>query len=217
MWDKLMNTNWWEMFVKFVFEGIRKIIIIIANLIIRVRQFAADGEWSKKHLSFVREGVKFKLIVKSHDDFVAEIQEKIDSFKKKDKEEKYIKYALEQALGGCMYIVISKGEKFVQFWTGRGKLDFDFPMVKDNENKKYYYQVMGLLADMGFVRNTFSPPSVSFGQGSSYNTYSLEEGVGIRTITGFFKKMTPEATQFTMKMFGEIYRKKKDKLEIVVG
>lgn len=183
-----------------------------------VKNYVLKGEFEKKHIVFQKEGNQLKLVIKNHDDFVEEIQEKIDSFKKKDLEEEFINSALQQALGGCVHIVISKGEKFVQYWTNHGRLDFDFPIKKGNGNKKYYFQVIGLLATMDFVRDSFVPSPFPRITGIKPNhTYKIEESGEIKTITGYFNKMIPEASMFTLKMFEEIFKEKKGKLVIRVG
>lgn len=202
-----------EMVKKYFYKGFNWLIIQYY----RVKSYVFWGEFEKKHFLLEKKGSQIRLMIKNHVDFIEEVRGNIDSFKKKKDEEKYIKYALEQALGGCVYIVISKGEKFVQFWTGRGRLDYDFPIKKGNSNKKYYYQVLGLLADMDFVRDSFVPSNMPSFTGIKPNySYKVEDDGKMKTITAYFKRMVPEATEFTMKMFGEIYREKKGELEIKV-
>lgn len=183
----------------------------------RLRSYVFRGEYGKKHIIFQKEGSQIKISLVNHDDFVEEKQKKIDDFKKKENETKYIQFALEQAIDGCNYIIISKGELFVQFWISRGNLDFDFPINTVNGNRKYYYQVMGLLADMDFVRNTFTPSVLIFMDPPKYNRYKVESVGDLKKITGYFKKRVGSATDFTMMMFKEVYKAKKGKLKIEVG
>jgi len=195
-----------------------KIAFLIFDLYYWVKNYVLRGEFEKKHIVFQKEGSQFKLVIKSHEDFVEEIQERIDDFKQKGDEEEYIKYALEQALEGCVYIIISKGERFVQFWTGRGRLDFDFQVKNNKTFKPYYYQIIGMLADIDFVRDSFVPspfPTITGIKPS--HTYKIEESGDIKTITGYFNKLIPEASVFTLKVFEEIFKEKKGKLEIKVG
>lgn len=183
----------------------------------RLRSYVFRGEYSKKHIIFQKEGSQIKISIKSHDEFVEEKQAKIDNFKKRENEAKYIQFALEQAIDGCNFIIISKGELFVQFWISRGRLDFDFPINTVNGNKKYYYQVIGLLADMDFVRNTFAPSGLTFTDSSKYNKYKVEVVGGLKKITGYFKKRVAQATDFTVIMFKEIYKSRKEEVKIEVG
>lgn len=190
----------------------------VLNQYYRIKNYIFWGEFERKHFVFKKEGSQISILLQDHDDFVENIQNKIDGYKRKKDEKKYIKYALEQSLEGCMYIVFSKGEKFVQFWTNHGRLDFDFPIKKGNGNAKYYYQVIGLLATMDFVRDSFVPSQIpTITKIMPNHTYKVEDDGEIKTITGYFNRMVPEATDLTMKMFGEIYKEKKGKLEIKVG
>lgn len=183
----------------------------------RLKNYVFRGEYSKKHIIFQKEGSQLKISFISHDDFVKEKQKKIDDFKKKENEAKYIEFAFEQAIEGCNYVIFSKGEKYVQFWTGRGKLDFEFLADKVSGNKKYYYQMMGLLADMDFVRNTFAPSGLTFTEPSKYNKYKVESVGDLKKITAYFKKRVGSATEFTMMMFKEVYKTKGGDLKIEVG
>lgn len=198
---------------KYFYKG----VYWIFDIYYRLRNYVFRGEYSKKHIIFRKEGSQLKVSLVNHDDFVEEKQKKIDDFKKKENEAKYIQFALEQAIDGCNYVIFSKGKYFVQFWTSRGKLDFDFFVNKVNGNKKYYYQVMGLLAEMDFVKNTFAPSGLTFTDPSKYNKYKVEVEGDLKKITGYFKKEVGLATDFTMMMFKEIYKAKKGNLKIELG
>ena len=75
----------------------------------QLKGYIFRGEYSKKHIIFQKEGSQLKISFKSHDDFVDEKQAKIDGFKKKANEAKYIRFALEQAIDGCNYIKLWPG------------------------------------------------------------------------------------------------------------
>lgn len=91
-------------------------------------------------------------------------------------------------------------------------------MNKVNRNKKYYYQVIGLLADMDFVRKGLIPSrSLTLDGFSVSNIYRVETEGDLKKITAYFKKRTEQATDFTLIMFKEIYKTKKDNLRIEVG
>ncbi|KKQ48878.1 MAG: hypothetical protein US68_C0022G0008 [Candidatus Shapirobacteria bacterium GW2011_GWE1_38_10] len=177
-----------------------------------------SGEFDKKHIIFQKEGSQYRIMIKSHGVFTIEKLKIIEAFKNKKSEKQYIKFALEQALGGCNYIVINKGKYYVQFWTSRGHLDYNFPMIRRSGNRPYYYQMIGLLAEMDFVRDSFVPSSIPTFTGVTKNfTYKVDKNDELSRITGYFCKRVDQATEFTLRMFNEIYKIKKGKLKIEVG
>lgn len=204
--------------MKTVEKNLLKIAFYIFDLYDRLKSYIFRGDYNKKHIIFQKDGGQIKVSFKSHDDFVEEKQEKIDGFGKKTNEAKYIQFALEQAIDGCNYIIFSKGEKYVQFWTSRGKLDFEFLASKVNGNKKHYYSVMGLLAEMDFVRDSFVPSQIpTFTSVSQNHVYKVESVGDLKKITAYFKKRVEQATEFTVMMFKQIYKTKKGNLKIEVG
>ena len=201
-----------EWVTKIFYKG----VYLIAYAVNWLENFIFRGELMRKHFWFRKDGNSIRLVIKNHDEFAEGVQNRIDNFKDKKDEMKYITYALEKALTGCIYIVFLRGKKSVEFWAYRGKLEFTFSIDKKNGNKKYYYSVLGLLAEMDFVSNTFVPEQVFFVKTKPYHTYKMEYSGGTKTISGRFHKMAPEAALFTMKMFEEIYKDKKSELEIRV-
>ena len=195
-----------------------KIFYWLLNQYYRLKNYIFWGEFRRKHFIFQKKGSEFRILVQDHYDFVEDIQKKINKYKHKSNEKKYVKYALEKSLEGCMYIIITKGEKFVQFWTNHGRFDFDFPINKENGNAKYFYQTIGLLATMDFVRDSFVPSQIpTITKIMPYHTYKIEDDGKLKTVSAYFKRMVPEATEVTMKMFKEVYKIKKGKLKIEVG
>ena len=161
-----------------------------------------------------KDGGQIKIVVKDHAQFVAEKQKIIDAYRYKNNEEKYIRFALKQAVDGCNYLSLVKNDKCLNFWTSNGKIRLDLPMCKHFKNEKYYYPVLGLLAHMGFVRRSLVPYSLG---PTKYNIYKIEVSGNITTIKGYFKKWMEGAIEFTMIMFEEIYKTKKGEMKIRVG
>lgn len=218
VWNKLIKTNWWEKFLKFVFEGLRKIHVWIATLIYKVRQFMADGEWTKQHFSFVKEGNKFRFVVKSHEEFVSDVEFAIDKYKGKRWGKKFIKFVLEQALSGCNFVIFESDGLFVQFWTAKGRLEMDIPLIKGNGLRKYYYTVMGLLTDMNYFKYPFTRTGIpTFLKVPEHYTFRVDEMDDFTKITGYFGKRTDQAVEFVGRMFREVYEVKSKLLEIKVG
>jgi hypothetical protein len=218
MWDKLMNTNWWEKFVKFLFEGLRKILVLVSNLIFRIQAYVHSGEWTKQHISFVKEGNKIRFVVKSHDDFVDEVEIEIAKYKGKRWGKKFIKFVLEQALSGCNFVLIESDNVFVQFWTGRSRLEMDIPLVKGNGLRKYYYTVIGLLTDMNYFKYPFTRTGIpTILKVPEHFTFRVDEEEGFTKVIGYFDKRTDQAVEFVDRLFREVYEVKNKVLEIKVG
>lgn len=218
MWDKLMNTNWWDKFVKFVFEGLRMVMVWVGNLIVGVKAYVHRGEWTKQHLSFVKEGNKFKFVIKNHDDFVDEVEIEIAKYKGKRWGKKFIKYILELSLSGCNFVVFECDNVFVQFWTGSGRLEMDIPLVKGNGLRKYYYTVIGLLTDMNYFKYPFTRTSIpTILRVPEHFTFRVDEGEGFTKVVGFFDKRTDQAVEFVDRLFREVYEVKRGVMEIKVG
>lgn len=218
MWDKLMNTNWWEKFVKFVFVGLKKVLILLTSLVYRIQAFAKSGEWTKKHFTFVKDGNKYKLIIKSHDDFVEDVEIEIAKYKGRRWGKKFIEYILELSLTGCNFVIFECDNVFVQFWTGRGKLEMDIPLVKGNGLRKYYYTVIGLLTDMNYFKYPFTRTGIpTFLKIPEHFTFRVDEGEGFTKVVGFFDKRTDQAVEFVDRLFREVYEVKKRVFEITIG
>jgi len=108
---------------------------------------------NRHHLTieFVDRQLKVKL--QKHHEYVEEVQEILDKVRKKYRPKKFITYAIEKSKD-CNYVVFTcgPGDKFLQFWQGDGKIVLDYPILKTNELGRYKYQVLGLLAEMGFYK-----------------------------------------------------------------
>lgn len=218
LWNKLIKTNWWEKFLRLVFVSLRKIHVWIATLIYKVRQFMADGEWTKQHFSFVKEGNKFRFVVKSHEEFVSDVEIAIASYKGKRCGKKFISFVLEQAMSGCNFVIFESDGLFVQFWTAKGRLEMDIPLVKGNGLKKYYYAVIGLLTDMNYFKYPFTRTGMpTFLKVPEHYTFRVDEVDDYTKITGYFDKRTDQAVEFVDRLFSEVYEVKGRSLKISVG
>lgn len=204
--------------MKTVEKYLKIVVFWIFDQYYRIRVYIFRGEYDKKHIIFQKDGSQIKISIKSHEDFVEEKQKKIDNFKKKKNEAEYVQLALEEAIDGCNFIIISKGKQFVQFWTGKGKLDFNFPTIKTSGNRPYYYQTLGLLADMNFIPESLAYTRVFFFKlASKNNSYAVNKNDELSRIYGYFGKQTDLATEFVLRMFKEIYKTKKGKMKIELG
>lgn len=111
--------------------------------------------FDKTHMTFSYKDGKFQITTISHEDFVKISQTKINKLLREKDLEKFIQGALVEALDGCNSVIFDKKDDdniFIQFWTGRKRLEFDFCANKNNRLKKYYYEVLGILADQGIAK-----------------------------------------------------------------
>jgi len=216
--DKLMNTNWWEKFVKFVFDILLMVYVWIMTTVVKVRQYMADGEWTKQHLSFVKEGNRFNLVVKDHVDFVEEVEIEIAKYRGKRWGKKFIRYVLGVALSGCNFVTFECDDMFCQFWTARGRLQMDIPFAKGNGLKKYYYSVMGLLTDMNYFKYPFTRTGITtILKVPEHFTFRVDEEEKFIKIVGFFDKRVDQAVEFVDRLFREVYVVKKGMFKVSAG
>jgi len=179
------------------------------------------GDFRKKHISISREGYQLKLTVKNHHPFIREKQRLIKKYLKTHTEEESIRFALKEAIDGCTCVDFTKDNKSVHFWLTRGNLDFFLTHGLLSEFKpyrKYHYSVIGLLAEFDFVKDTFGSSVLpSIFSAPRHYIYKIEDHLVYKKITGYFHKRVDQATEFTMKLFKEVYKVKKGKLKVEVG
>ena len=216
--DKFMQVNWWEKFVELVAMVVKTIFIWIMTGVYKVQQYVASGEWSKQHLSFIKEGNRFKLVVKDHFDFVEEVEIEIAKYQGKRWGKRFIKYILGLALSGCNFVIFECDDVFCQFWTAKGRLEMDIPFSKGNGLKRYYYSVMGLLTDMNYFKYPFTRTGIpTILSVPEHFTFRVDEEEKFIKIVGFFDKRTDQAVEFVDRLFREVYAVKKGMFKVSVG
>lgn len=204
--------------MKTVEKYLYKISYWIFDQYYRVRGYMFRGEYDKKHIIFQKDGSQIKISIKNHEDFVEEKQKKIDDFKKKKNESEYIQFALKEAIDGCNFVVFIKEKRIVQFWTGKGRLDFYFPLKAKYGNKPYYYQTLGLLVDMNFLPDSVvATRAFSFRLSTKDSSYQIVKDGELSMLSGYFGKQTVLGAEFVLRMFKEIYKTKKGEVKIEVG
>lgn len=177
-----------------------------------------QGVYTKKHVFLEKDNGTLKLRVLEHEEFLEEKEKQLKVFKNKNNEVEYIRHAMELALDGCNFVIFIKGEKFVQFWTSRKKLDYNFPVSKGNDNEKYFLATLGLLSDMDFVRRDLMDIHFSmFENDPKPYKYVIDRESPADRITGYFNGRVDQATEFTQRMFREVYKCDKEKLKINLG
>lgn len=169
------------------------------------------SNFKKKHFSFGFVNGKLQITYTKHEDFIASIQKKINSLDKKNRLD-FVKQALAFALDGCNFIIFSPEDcenKFVQFWTGEHCLKYNFCAIKTNGLKKYFYSILGLLSEYGYINKKFIT-----GNGKGF--YEIEKSKDMINVYADFGKNTESTAEFVEEVFKKIYKIGTKKLEVKV-
>lgn len=165
--------------------------------------------FDKTHMTFSYDGGKLQISKTSHKDFIKIAQRKINKLSGENDLERLIQGALEVALDGCNSVIFKKKGKdnrFVQFWTGKYCLEFDFFANKANGLKKYYYEVLGVLADQGISREVKR-------DGYVYELIKNKEVLGIQSDMG---KNIPLASRCIETIMTKVYKMKPSEIRATV-
>ena len=180
-------------------------IIKIRNAVFRYFYFS---NFEKKHVTYGFVNGKFQITSTSHEDFIAAIQSKINKLSGSNDHETFIRLALTEAIGGCNFIIFSPPDhdnKYVQFWTGDHTLKYDFCAIKTNGLKKYYYSVLGLLSESGFVNQ-----KIVTNVGKRF--FEIEKTKNQITVDANFGVDIESASKFTEAIYKQIYKVRGKKL-----
>lgn len=183
---------------------------------IRLKNYVFWGEMRKKHILIQKEGGQIKIVVKDHVEFVREKQEMINEYAKKRNENACIENAFEVAVDGCNMIFFDKDKYSLAYWIKGGRIQLDLSLSKRGGTMKYFYPILGVLADMGFVRSDFVTSGLTMTNPPKYNKYKVEKIRGGVRICGFFERWPGGAADFTKTVFNEIYKAKKGEMKITV-
>lgn len=192
---------------KVIKELLIKIVYFIFKIIAWVRQYLYFKNFEKKHITFGFVDGKLQITSINHEDFIKAVQQKINKLKTKDRKE-FIRLALLEALDGCNFIIFSpnrENNKYVQFWTGEHKLAYNFYANKANKLKRFYYSVVGLLSESGFVHQD-TPDYRGF------KVYKVDKNKECISVDANFKKDIDLAVEFIETIYKKIYKSKSNKL-----
>ncbi|MCX6726347.1 MAG: hypothetical protein NTY75_00830 [Candidatus Shapirobacteria bacterium] len=185
----------------------------IFKVITQIRNYLYFSNFTKKHYTYSLINGKLQITSTTHDDFVTAVQRKINQLAKTNSRTDFIKLALSESLTGCNFIIFSPaGEDcpYIQFWTGDHQLKFDFYANKTNHQTKYFYPLLGLLSETGFVnRNT---PDYR-----GFKTYKVDKGKDYVSVDANLKKDIDSAATITAAIFKDIYKIKDKRLAAKVG
>ena len=192
-------------------EILTKLIRIIFKIRNSLHQYFYYSNFEKKHVTYGFVNGKFQITYTKHEDFIDSVQKKINSLDKKNRLD-FVKQALALALDGCNFIIFSpEGNKnrFVQFWVAEHRLKYNFCYLQANGLKKYYYSILGLLSEYGYVNKKFVT-----GNGKGF--YEVEQDKFMTNIYADFGTNTDTTAEFVEKIFQSIYKIGSKKLEVKV-
>lgn len=194
-------------------EVMAKIWLWVERLRRQVAEFFYFQNFKKKHISIGWVNGSLSITSVNHEDMVAGIREKIEKLEGVKEREEFIGLALREALEGCNFIIFSlPGNKdvFVQFWTGRDRLEFDFCGNRINGLRKHYLALVGLLSEFGYVDGRID----NYQGKKKFKTVKTKS---FRSVDANFGRKVEEAARFTELVFRKIYKVKGKKLEIELG
>lgn len=166
----------------------------------RLRLFFYFLNFKKRHIWFEFERGRLKIRFLKHEDFIKLIKSRLANLKKL-KRGLFLTRALSEALGGCNFIIFwpkKNKNRFVQFWTGKGRLEFNFYANKRNGLDKYYYPLLGLLAEKGYARKEAAK--------NKKKVFKLQKGYQIVSIDVDFGREIIEAAEFINLVYKKIYK-----------
>ncbi len=127
------------------------------TIYLKARAWSQEQNFKGKHVSISFGGGILEATVTEHRDYTEALEKQIKVLQKTHKPREVIKYALKQAIDGCNFVIFQAKDnenRFIQFWTGKGKLDHDFPMSKSNGLHPYRLAITGLLTNLNFVKKS---------------------------------------------------------------
>lgn len=189
------------------------------RLVALINRLFQRDYYSQCHLSLHFEGLKPVATIQNHLGYVESIQEELNKtkFSKNNFEEKVSEIFWDTRF--CNYVCFSANDKFVQFWTGDSGLVLDFPMLPTNQLGTYYHQIMGVLSEIGFLReiHVFEPERFLWMYLSNQLKFRVMEENGNKIIRADFHKNYKLATRFTATVFRKIYKEPIGQIVISVG
>lgn len=109
------------------------------------------GGYTMFHVNLAFDGWKLKVQILEHDQVAKEKEIELNNLSIRLTPEKFVTKVLEDRRSYDFVIFITKRDKnFIQYWTSKGTIDFNFPMFKSNGLLKYEKGVTQLLEQHAF-------------------------------------------------------------------
>jgi len=156
----------------------------------------------RRHLTVGIVDGKLQITSLPHENYIVLTQEKLNQLSQTKSREQFIKLALTEAMSGCNYVIFSvagNDSMFIQFLTGNGKLKFYFYANENNRLGRYFYPILGVLAEFWFVDS-----ENRLYKGRSW--YVIQKVKKVISIDASFGKNIDQAVKFSEIIFKKIYK-----------
>lgn len=185
----------------------------------KTKEWLEIEDFYRKHINVKVVGGSIRITFQDHPEYIAELNQTIKRLQKKKKPENVIKFALEQSIKGCNFVIFQKKDdenKFIQFWTARGKLDHDFPMSESNGLHLYRLSIIGLLSEMGFVNREVKAEVKTF-HPYKYYFWIEKEDDDLWRVKANFHKDLKSAKEYTINALKNVLKTDIRNLEIKIS
>ncbi len=173
--------------------------------------------WKHHHLITTLKDWKLSISWVDHKSYAREKEIYLNKLKTILTPENLVKKVFEECKR-CYFVIFSFGKKgnvFLQYWLGDNKILFDYPMLKSNRLGKYKYQVLGLLVERKFYRiYDYSEDALEKKCPSGFILGKFEGG---EKISANFHRRDDWASEFTLKIIQDFFKKDFKDVELVVG
>ena len=176
-------------------------------------------DYKSKHVEVLFKDGVLKINYLEHEELVKKSEKEIKTYQKKNSPQKTIEKALRLAVSGCVFVVFQSEEdddKFIQFWTSRGNLKHDFPMSKTNGLLPYRLTIIGLLANMEFVKKSFIVEKSGF-LPTRDHYFWVNKDQDLVKINAKFHKDYELAAKYTYLALKKVLKVNPKKIKIIFG
>jgi len=165
--------------------------------------FISAGDYMKKHIVIQRDGMAIKIRIKNHPEFVSEVKKKIDKLSKKDTQ-RYVEKVFG-LVNGCNQLIFKKYKHELRFMLNHNRFVFYRIQPRTNIYKSNYLAMIGLLADMNFIKNDLYVSALQDNRPKHY-IYKIKENSSYHLIEANFKKDAKQVAVFVSRMFRDVFR-----------
>jgi len=171
------------------------------------------GGYTMFHVNLAFDGWKPKIQILDHDQVARDKEAELNKLSSHVLPEKFVMKVLEDRRSYDFVIFITKRDKnFIQYWTSKGTIDFNFPMFKSNGLLKYEKGIRQLLEQHAFeYLQTEEPKTLKYLQ------YTVVNHNGGKELYANFGKNVTLTSHFTVSAFIDVYRERAKHLRVKLG
>lgn len=186
-----------------------------------LRNYLIVGDFHKKEIKVFFEDGKLRLRVRSRGEVIGQIMAEIQEFMDKTPSNAdIIPYSLQKALEGCNFINFTSKESggFIQFFTLKRKLEMIITLPNNKRGQKYYYTILGVLAENDFIKRKFHPPRSFIGsEMPKHYTYEVAIEDESRFIDADLGRDVELAAKIVLEVFKRAYNNELHNMSVMVN